>query len=86
MRSYARPFNWGLAVLILVVGMLIGSALAEAFRETVPLLARSARAGVDLESLNLAGVLDLGFRLSVKVNLGTAVGLLLSAWALRRLA
>lgn len=74
-----------MAALVLVVGMLVGGALAEAFRETVPLLARSTEAGFDVTSVNLAGVLDLGFRLSVKVNLGTAAGLLLSVWALRRL-
>lgn len=83
MRPYARSFHWGLAALVLFVGSVVGGALAEGLGQAVPLLARSAQAGLDVASLNVAGVLDLGFRLMVKVNLGTAVGLLVSAWVLR---
>lgn len=85
MRPYVRSSHWALAALVLVVGLVVGSALAEAFGQFVPLLARSTQAGVDVSSLNLAGVLDLGFRLMLKVNLGTAIGVLVSAWVLRRL-
>ena len=83
-HSYSRGFSWGQAALVLLAGAIVGSALVELLGDAIPVLARSARAGFDVEQVNLAGVVDLAFRFHVKVNLGTALGVLLAAWVLRR--
>ncbi|WP_324717484.1 hypothetical protein U7230_04185 [Carboxydochorda subterranea] len=82
-RPHPRGLRLGWLSLVLVVGAVIGSGLAQAASPYVPVLARSASLALRLDPLSLAGVLTLGFDFQLKVNLGTAIGIAVAAWLLR---
>ena len=70
-------------VLFVVVGALVGSILNEVLAPALPFLRHSAGGGLSPSTLSLPPVsLTLGF--SIKLTLGTALGLILGLVAYRR--
>lgn len=72
-----------LVLVILAVGAVIGSGISEALSSLSPIFGEAARLGIHMDELSLAGVLTFGLNLQLKVNLGTAIGLIVAAWLLR---
>lgn len=82
-RPYSRGLRFSVVVLILVTGAIIGSGISEALADFIPILGNAARLGVRMDEVSLAGVITFGLNFQLKVNLGTAVGLIVAAWLLR---
>lgn len=82
-RPYSRGLRLSLVVLILVAGAVIGSGISEALSAFFPVLGRAAQLGIRMDELTLAGVVTFGLNFQLKVNVGTAIGLIVAAWLLR---
>lgn len=74
--------GWRLAI-FLVVGAIIGSILASAVSQTVPILKYGQSIGFSPTTLNL-GVMQLTVGLKVNFNLGAAAGLILAWYVYKR--
>lgn len=83
-RSGGRGPRWFVWLLIVLIGAVVGSAVGEAVAPYAPILARSTQLGFDLNRVSVAGVLTLDFALWLKVNLATALGILLTGLIFRR--
>ena len=82
-RPYTRGLRFGWVLLILVSGAIIGSGISQTLSPFVPVLGEAEQLGIRLDELSLAGVITLGLNVQLKVNLGTAIGLIAAAWLLR---
>jgi len=82
-RPYTRSLRLSWVLLILVAGAVIGSGISEALADVFPILGNAAEMGFRMDEVSLAGVLTFGLSLHLKVNLGTALGLIIAAWLLR---
>lgn len=82
-RSYSRGARLGLVLIVLAAGAVIGSGLSEALSAVFPVFGRSVQLGVRMDEVTLAGVITFGLNFHLKVNLGTAIGLIIAAWLLR---
>jgi len=82
-RPYTRSLRLGWVLLILVVGAVIGSGISEALADVFPIMGKAAEMGFRVDEVSLAGVLNFGLNMHLKVNLGTALGLIIAAWLLR---
>lgn len=82
-RPYTRGLRLSLVLVILAVGAVIGSGISEALSTFSPIFGEAARLGIQMDELSLAGVLTFGLNFQLKVNLGTAIGLIVAAWLLR---
>lgn len=82
-RPYTRSLRFSLLLLILAAGAVIGSGISEALSSFFPVLGKAAQLGIRVDEFTLAGVITFGLNFQLKVNLGTAIGLIVAAWLLR---
>lgn len=85
MGFFRRGQSVWLFLLVVFLGAIAGSIVAEALRGVVPVLAASRAAGFQLDDLNLAGLLRVNFGLSVNISVGAAIGGLIGALIGKRL-
>ncbi len=72
-----------LLFVLVVVGALLGSVLGEALAGNLPILARTIDVGIEPTTVNLF-VLTLTLGASLKLNLASAIGIILALLLFRR--
>jgi hypothetical protein len=79
-----RQSNVDVLLILAIIGALLGSIMGEALAKSVPLLSRGVSAGIDPPvTLDLFVIkLTLGF--SLKLNVASAIGILLALFIFRR--
>ncbi|MGI6486639.1 MAG: DUF4321 domain-containing protein [Tepidanaerobacteraceae bacterium] len=80
-RNYG---NTSLLVIFLIVGLLLGDALGQAFGGYLPLLSYGKNVGLSATKLDL-GILSLTFGFDISLNLAGAIGLILAIALFRRM-
>ncbi len=74
-----RNVKVGLLILFLIIGALIGSLISHALKDVLPFMDYGLAASFGPATLDLA-VLTLTFGISIKLTLGSALGILLGLY------
>jgi len=80
-----RESRLALLLLTIIVGAIIGTVIGEALRDYVPILAHSASMGISPTNIHIGNIISLHFGLTLRLNLATAVGLIIAIWLFYRL-
>lgn len=79
-----RDRSAGLLFILVLIGALLGSIVGEALSKSVPLLARGVSVGVDPPTTLDLFILKVTFGIKMKLNVASAVGILLGLLFFRR--
>jgi len=79
-----RDRSPGLLLVLVLIGALLGSIVGEALTKSVPLLARGVSIGVEPPVTLDLFILKLTFGVKMKLNVASAVGILLALLLFRR--
>ena len=74
-----------LLLLTLIVGAIIGTVIGEALRDYVPIFSRSASMGISPTTIHIGTIISFSFGITLRLNLATAVGLIIAVWLFYRL-
>jgi len=74
-----------LLLLTIIVGAIIGTVIGEALRDYVPIFARSATMGISPTNIHIGNIISFHFGLTLRLNLATAIGLIIASWLFYRL-
>jgi hypothetical protein len=73
-----------LLLVLTIIGALLGSIIGEALTKSVPVLARGVSVGIDPPMTLSLFIIRLTFGFTVKLNVASAVGILLALLLFRR--
>jgi len=79
-----RDRSTGLLLILVLIGALLGSIVGEALSKSVPLLARGVSIGADPPVTLDLFILKLAFGVKMKLNIASAMGILLALLLFRR--
>ncbi len=79
-----RDRSTGLLFILVLIGALLGSIVGEAVSKSIPLLARGVSVGVDPPVTLDLFILKLTLGIKMKLNVASAVGILLGLLFFRR--